>query len=965
MREAARVWHNPPSAGNRTHAIVWGIVLCAGLILLAVFAMVQQAVQREREAAFDSARNINNRIVLSDELRIRSLMASMDKVILVLRQDFYDNPQRSRQALLQRMEQLQVDTELHPRVSFVNAAGDLVLSTALPAPGKTVQVNVADRAYFKSQQGKPGDALELAAPIHSRINGKWAIPLTRRITNRDGSFGGMIVMTLDPALFSTPFELIRFGANASRAIIGYDGFTRIRMNDGEVAYGGDSRKSRLFEELKLAPVGSYTAAATSDGIRRSVSYRAIAPYSIIVVAGTSEDAIEASYSQQARNLKLTGSLIAALIFLLSAVLVAGILRHRKSLLALQASASRYQALFQQTPVMHMVTTMRGDSPFVLDCNDRLAAALGYTTQELIGMPVYSVMSSDSPGFDAIGRVHMDARRGSNIVSKHILRRKDGTNLAVLSELTSELVDGTSTGTVRASFIDISHLEELSDKLFETQQSFHQLIELVPQLVFSMDTKGAITWVNGRTLEYIGRANAGPEQDFEWVMASVHPDDQALVREFTATAMLGQSGAGSCEYRKRRFDGAYLWFSSQITLVRDQHGAATSSLQTSTEIHDRKMSEERTRMVQKMESIGQLTGGMAHDFNNLLAIMIGNLTLAIENVTDAVATRQVQVAISAAQRGVGLVKSLLALASRQPLLPAHVDLQNMVLHIAPLLRHAMGPRVQLVLQSDGDTLQVKVDESGLEAVLLNLTVNARDAMPNGGTLQLGLHATGNMARITLTDNGTGMPAEVLKRATEPFFTTKVQGHGTGLGLAMVAGFVKQSQGSLKIESNPGLGTTIAIFLPLAQAPAVLLTTPDVPLNTTAPRTGPRRILVVDDEPEIAALVRTWATQEGHTVVLADSAADAMLLLTVRSFDVLLTDIVMPGEHDGIALADCAAKLYPAMKVLLMSGYSRETATSRADLPWPLLVKPFQKSDLDQALGAAFKPSGFQAMLEVEG
>jgi CheY-like chemotaxis protein len=315
--------------------------------------------------------------------------------------------------------------------------------------------------------------------------------------------------------------------------------------------------------------------------------------------------------------------------------------------------------------------------------------------------------------------------------------------------------------------------------------------------------------------------------------------------------------------------------------------------------------------------------------------------------------------------VSLVKSLLALASKQPLLPARIDLWALVERIAPLLQHAAGPRVNFVMRPAGVSVQVEVDEAGLEAVLLNLVVNARDAMPQGGGLTLALKVSDRMARMAIQDTGAGMSEAVLKRAAEPFFTTKERGHGTGLGLSMVAGFVKQSHGTMKIQSAEGLGTTIELSLPLAQAakaenivlpPSATATAPS-PL--VAP-TGKHKILIVDDEPALAELVQAWARDQGHIAVVVGTADDALTLLAVKAFDVMVTDILMPGKTDGIGLAEKASDLYPAMKILLMSGYSKATATHRAEIPWPLLVKPFHKDDFNAALDQALGVTDFVAL-----
>jgi PAS domain S-box-containing protein len=809
--------------------MVWAIVLGATLILVAVFFIVQQSIDYEKDTAFENALDINSRLALSDEVRIRSLLASLDKILLVVRKDYAVNPKLTHQALALRLDELKIDNELNPRVFFADASGEVRLSSAVQSNGPMRQHSVSDKAFFQKQKAEQGDQLKVGVPIQSRINGQWVVPLTRRISNKDGSFAGVVAMTVDPSLFTEPFEETSLGSNASRAIIGLDGYTLLRLNDGKMAFGGDTRKSQVFNEIKKSKVGSYTAVAVTDGVNRVVNYRVMDPYNIIVLAGTAVDSIEGTYSDKARSYIMAGSVFSMLIVLLSWLIVVSIVRQKK--------------------------------------------------------------------------------------------------------------------------------------LLESQQSFHQLIELVPQLVSCMDVQGNILWVNSRTLEYIKPSAEQQAQGFDWVFAGLHPEDLGHAMEFISAALQGNPSAEFCECRRRRHDGAYLWFSSQITRVVDKDGAGFSFLQTSTDINDRKMAEERARVAQKLESIGQLTGGMAHDFNNVLAIIVGNLDLLRPNVKAESDASRLTVAISAAQRGVGLVKALLAMASKQPLLPATIDLWPLIERIAPLLRHALGARVVFEMKPPGVDVQVVVDEAGLEAVLLNLTVNARDAMPKGGSLTLSLEVVGACACIAMSDSGTGMSEAVLKRATEPFFTTKEHGRGTGLGLSMVAGFVKQSGGTMKIQSTPGQGTSIAICLPLALnapvpvpvfLPAPVAVTPQPAAMATS---GKRKILIVDDEPALAELVRAWSKAEGHTAVLATSADDALTLLAVKSFDVLITDIVMPGQLDGIGLAEKASVMHPAMKVLLMSGYSKETATNRADIPWPLLVKPFRKEDFDAALEKAFGVSGF--------
>jgi PAS domain S-box-containing protein len=607
-----------------------------------------------------------------------------------------------------------------------------------------------------------------------------------------------------------------------------DGNTLLRLNGGTLVYGGDTRKSQVYKEINKSAVGCYTAIAASDGVLRSVCYRVIEPYSIIILAGSTVASIENMLN--AKTLRSMGAalVIGVLTVLLSGLLILGVLRQKRFL--------------------------------------------------------------------------------------------------------------------------------------NSQKNFNDLIEMVPQSICRIDAHGDIVWTNRRTVEFSGPSPDEQAKGFGWVLGTVHPEDRSRLKGFIQSKThLGQS-AQTCEYRKRRFDGVYVWYSSQITQVMNPDGVGYFFLKTGTDIHDRKMTEERSLVTQKFESIGQLTGGMAHDFNNLLAIIIGNLDLLKPDVTLNDAAKRLDVAISAAQRGAALVKSLLAMASKQPLMPGTVDLWALVERISPLLRHALGPRINFDLKPSFNTVNVEVDEAGLEAVLLNLIVNARDAMPQGGTLSLSLTVSDGIASIFIKDSGRGMSDAVLKRATEPFFTTKEQGRGTGLGLSMVAGFAKQSGGKLTIQSVEGIGTTVEIAFPISQAPqpaARKLDTVSTPTRRSG-NSGKLKILIVDDEPALSDLMRDWARSEGYTAVVAHSADDALEVLAVKSFDVMLTDIMMAGRLDGIGLAQETCTMHPQMKILLMSGYSKETATNRAEIPWQLLVKPFGKQDFIAALEKSFEGPGLMPL-----
>jgi CheY-like chemotaxis protein len=374
-------------------------------------------------------------------------------------------------------------------------------------------------------------------------------------------------------------------------------------------------------------------------------------------------------------------------------------------------------------------------------------------------------------------------------------------------------------------------------------------------------------------------------------------------------------------------------------------------------------------MQKMESLGQLTGGVAHDFNNLLMVILVNLELLRKRLPDdPMATRLLDGAVQGAERGATLTERMLAFARRQELKPETVDVPSLVNGMTDLLRRSLSPAIQISSDFISDLPAVRVDPNQLELALLNLAVNARDAMPLGGQLVIAARhmATstggpvglepGPYLRLAVSDGGLGMDADTLKRATEPFFTTKGVGKGTGLGLSMVHGFAAQSGGGMQIISAPGVGTTIELWLPVAMN---VTAQEHVVLDSRAPNAAivgpapPTCIMVVDDDPLIAAGTADMLTDMGHTVIEVCSGAQALEMLhAATQVALVITDHAMPGMT-GLQLAKQIQENWPSMPVILASGY--------ADLPddtvlnLPRLAKPYRQEQLasliNQLLGSS--------------
>jgi len=403
-------------------------------------------------------------------------------------------------------------------------------------------------------------------------------------------------------------------------------------------------------------------------------------------------------------------------------------------------------------------------------------------------------------------------------------------------------------------------------------------------------------------------------------------------------------------------------SDEIRFLESLSNLLATSLQ-------RAQSEEALNHAQRLESVGQLTGGIAHDFNNLLTVIQGNLQVLEELpalVNDAYGQQLVGAAARATKRGAELTRKLLAFSRRQVLQPNSVDIGTMLNSLADMLRRTLDQRIHIDVEVPPECPHAMADPGQLESALLNIAINARDAMPEGGTLYFRAAATSvlplevrndlddpsapedGFVAISIGDTGTGMPEEVKERAFEPFFTTKEAGRGTGLGLSTVYGFVKQSKGAVAIDSAPGAGTTVTLYIPRPWA-MVVPGQSDTDVGDAVP--AGLNVLMVEDDAEVRAVVQTFLETMRCKVTAATSGEQALLALGPdAAFDLLLTDIALGPGMRGTQLASEAQRRFPAMAVLLMSGFSSELLEADRDSPpsWDLLRKPYTREELTRAI-----------------
>ncbi|MHC8287109.1 hybrid sensor histidine kinase/response regulator [Pseudomonas sp. XS1P51] len=467
-------------------------------------------------------------------------------------------------------------------------------------------------------------------------------------------------------------------------------------------------------------------------------------------------------------------------------------------------------------------------------------------------------------------------------------------------------------------------------------------------------------------------------------AQIHPDDRSWVQE-QVTQSVETGEPFNAEYRVLRPDGSYTWvqasgccefngqgepfrFPGVLIDIHERKTAEESLLKftrnleqrVADEVEARLAAEEQLRQSQKLEAIGGLTGGVAHDFNNLLQVIAGNLHLLARHEPDnANVQRRVSASIAAVERGAKLSSQLLAFARRQPLSPAVCTPQQIFEGLAELLQRALGETIQINVSAPDDPWHIHVDRNQLENAILNLAINARDAMKGEGTIGLSAEnvaldrtfcagkgiVAGNYVCVTVTDTGVGMPPQVLAQAFEPFFTTKADGQGTGLGLSMVFGFVKQSGGHIEISSVEGQGTRVQLYFPRSLRPIPSETT----LHDPQQRGGHETILVVEDNEAVRVSAVELLREEGYQVLTAANGDTAMqMLLEGGAVDLIFTDVVMPGLIKSSDLAAWAKVQMPPVAVLFTSGHTRDIISRNHQLSRDtyLLSKPYGPEALTQ-------------------
>ena len=578
---------------------------------------------------------------------------------------------------------------------------------------------------------------------------------------------------------------------------------------------------------------------------------------------------------------------------------------------------------------------------------------GYNADEVVGQHFQMFYSREDREAGLPARSLETAREDGKFEAEGWRVRKDGSKFLASVVIDALYEDNELVGFAKITR-DITERNKAADALRESERHFRLLVNGVTDYaLFMLDPAGVVTnWNPGaqRIKGYLPNEIIG--QHFSRFYSSA---DQAAGRPARALRLALESGRYEEEGWRVRKDGTFFWASVVIDPIRDDENRLIGFAKITRDITERREAHQemeklqlRLAQSQKLDALGQLTGGVAHDFNNLLMVITGSLNALKKMVgDDPKALRAVQAIDTASQRGAALTSQLLSFARRQSVNPQTIDVRDSIFSVRDVLDTGLGSAIELQIEADNGIWPIKVDRAEFETALVNLVINARDAMPQGGNVTVQARnvfvddgvTKGDFVAIKVRDTGTGIPDDVLAKIFDPFFTTKPIGKGTGLGLSQVHGFVHQAGGTIAVDSELGKGTSFTVCLP--RSTAALTRRPE-----QLSHRGTGTVLLVEDNPDVANASTGLLEELGYAVRWASDVDSALGEIAANGIDLVLSDIVMPGKMDGLALARILKQKHPALPILLATGYSEAARNAAAE--FPILRKPYQIHELNEAL-----------------
>jgi PAS domain S-box-containing protein len=852
-----------------------------------------------------------------------------------------------------------IDPRLFINASVVDETGKLVVSTDPLPQGDLPDPARGEALAFHTRQ----DAARIfvGLPAHHVPSGETLVPLSMRHHKPDGSFGGFVVLQIEPARF------IDFAQPASHkddvlTLVGLDGIARARRIGGVSSAGVDLRASSMFTELARANAGESLSASPVDGVRRLASFRRLADYPLVVAAAVSEANAIVAVLQRRTWHYARAALLTVIIALLSALVIRALSRRERAMKLLLASQETLRAREEE---FRTVTESMPQLVWLTDAD----GTHNYFNQQWINYTGLSLAESVGDGwkaaFDPAEQESAAQRWSETVATGHVyeaeyrLRRADGPYRWMLARALP-LRDregritkwfGTSTD-IDNQVVARAQLREQANLLNLTRDAF---IVRDADDTIRFWSRGAEKLYGWTAAEVLGRCAS----DFAYVDRT---------KFFAAKKILGERGEWSGELEHRCKDGHTLMIGSRWNAMPDGRDGASSVLVINTDLTEQKKLEQQLLRNQRLESIGTLASGVAHDLNNILSPIMLAAPMLRHDMTAERRSNLVKVLEQSAERGAAIVRQVLTFARGADGERVLVQPIYALNEIAQIATDTFPKSITVHTRYPEDLSLIEADPTQLHQVLLNLCVNARDAMPDGGTLTLSAEnfdvdehyaamipgsKHGPHLLVNVTDTGTGIRPDLMDKIFDPFFTTKGIGKGTGLGLSTVLGIVKDHGGTIQVESN-GRGTTFRILLPASVAPFE-------PETTAAPVDLPcghgETILVVDDEDAIRAVAEPLLRKHGYEVMVAADAPSALAIYAEHSATIalVLTDFAMP-IMSGITLARTLRKMQPNARIIISAG--REEDCSHAEMreigAIATLPKPYTQATLLRLLHDILSP-----------
>ncbi len=629
----------------------------------------------------------------------------------------------------------------------------------------------------------------------------------------------------------------------------------------------------------------------------------------------------------------------------------------------------YELLLANFPVMLHCMDGAGRLTSV---NKQWAKSLGYSGSEVLGKAFNEFLSAESR--TRLVQEIYPAYFQSGICRDEILTvtRKDGSTVKVVLSMNAYRGDK---GRIERSVCLLDEPLSVSQAVTVVEdQRFKGAFESAAHGMALVSPLGEITLANGAFWEFLERSGQQRAASVEDIL---HKDDVAAFLASIGELLKGQAPSIKQELRYMAGEARVMHGATSLALVRNDAGEVEQIILQIVDVTDKKHAAQRLQHAQKMEAIGQLTGGLAHDFNNLLTVIIGNLELLESKAgIDERGARRLAEAIDAARKGSELTRQMLAFARKQVLEPREVNINDLVKGIAPLLSRSIGENIQLKADAMAGAPKALIDPSQLESSILNLAINARDAMPKGGLLTIETQpiyldrtyaakypevTPGHYVMVAVSDTGTGMSPELLEKVFQPFFTTKAQGKGSGLGLSMVYGFIKQSGGHINVYSEVGHGTAIKMYLPRkfadGEAMPEIAGQPAEAVVEAAPVPRKPKILVVEDQEAVRAVACGFLEDFGYDIVEAEDGLQALARLQENpDVDLMFSDVVMPGGLNGFDLAQAARGIRPDLKIVHTSGYPKGAMVHQEEPRFRegfIIMKPYRREDLQKIIRDALE------------